>query len=434
MTASDRRSGVSDLRARPRYRPDVVGLACARVAAARERAGLPVAEFASALEPLLGWAPDAGLVKAWESAVDPPGHIVIACEVIASRPPRAGGIPPLEPGNADDQVASAVDEAEREWLQFAAEPGPESICLLWDEMTEVARAANRSAYDTFMTAQRVRRRAVKVAEQARRPGTLSDLYAIAGQATALTASTAFDLHRWASSAALARSAVSYAEMAGHDSLHAWTLGLVALLANWRHEPSTALDCFHRGLQIAPPGAPRVRLRYIAARSYALLGDAVSVGKVLEAAWRDQEQAEQRADPLSDEVGGEFAFGRARAEACAASAWLDLGCGAEAKEAAQRALAELTRLSPACQPLSQVNGARADLVSACLLNHDRDEAAEVVAKVLSVPSALMNVSLSGRLDRVMSILGAPLWSGDTVVRHLAEALSHRLAEQRRLRMD
>ncbi len=50
------------------------------------------------------------------------------------------------------------------------------------------------------------------------------------------------------------------------------LRLAALLANWRGEPDIALSHFQRGLQIAPPGAPRVRLRYIASRSYALLGD------------------------------------------------------------------------------------------------------------------------------------------------------------------
>ena len=39
------------------YRPDVVSLACSKVAAARKQTGLPVAAFAAALEPLLGWSP-----------------------------------------------------------------------------------------------------------------------------------------------------------------------------------------------------------------------------------------------------------------------------------------------------------------------------------------------------------------------------------------
>src|SRR5207244_351029 len=108
-------------------------------------------------------------------------------------------------------------------------------------------------------------------------------------------------------------AISYAALVGNSSLHAWTLGLAALLANWRHEPDNALDHFRQGMEVAPPGAPRVRLRYIAARSYALRGDAASVGRVVDQARRDLDDAVGHRDLLSEEIGGEFAFGRARAE-------------------------------------------------------------------------------------------------------------------------
>ena len=140
------------------------------------------------------------------------------------------------------------------------------------------------------------------------------------------ASSAFDLNRWDESDALAKSAASYANLAGHTSLQAWIQGLAALLANWRGEPDIALGYFERGVQIAPPGAPRVRLRYIASRSYALLGDSTSVTEVLASARSDQDDVGKHADSLSTEIGGEFAFGPARAEACAAAAWLDLGKG------------------------------------------------------------------------------------------------------------
>jgi hypothetical protein len=155
------------------------------------------------------------------------------------------------------------------------------------------------------------------------------------------ASTAFDLGRWEAAASLARSAVSYASLIGNPSLEAWTLGLSALLANWRNEPDSALAHYNHGLEIAPPGAPRVRLRFIAARSFALLDDEASVAAVLEQGRRDQDDEEKFRDSLGGEIGGEFAFGRARAEACAAAAWLDLDRGTEAKQAAHRALGELT---------------------------------------------------------------------------------------------
>src|SRR5271166_1113594 len=94
MTAAEQRSGVVDLRARRGYRPDLVSLACRRVAAAREQAGLSAAAFAAALEPLLGWSPPASLVKTWESTVPPPGQVVIACEVLVSRIARPSSPPP----------------------------------------------------------------------------------------------------------------------------------------------------------------------------------------------------------------------------------------------------------------------------------------------------------------------------------------------------
>ena len=76
--------------------------------------------------------------------------------------------------------------------------------FLWEESAEIARAANRSAWEAFTASRRIRRQALKMIEQTRRPATLSDLYVIAGQATALMASTAFDLSRWDESATLAR--------------------------------------------------------------------------------------------------------------------------------------------------------------------------------------------------------------------------------------
>jgi hypothetical protein len=423
MAAGEQPPGVVDLRARRGYKPDVVSLACSKVAATRKQTGLSVAAFAGALEPLLGWSPAPDLVRTWECAVPPPGQVVVACEVLASRTARS------EPENDADEVTSAAREAEAEQSWLLTEPGPQSIDSLWDGSLEIARAANRSARDTFNACRRIRCSALQMAKQTHRPGALSDLYVIAGQATALMASTAFDLDRWDESATLARSAVSYAELVGNASLQAWTLGLAALLANWRNEPDTALRHFHQGLQVAPAGTPRARLRYIAARSYALLGDASSVAAMVDQGRRDQDEAGQYCDVLSEQIGGEFAFSRARAEACAAAAWLDLGQGREAKDAAGRALGDLIALPLGRQPVSQVTGARIDLAAACLILRELDEAEAVLGHVLAVTPSLRNVSLSGRLERTRKHLASPCWSGDPAARQLRDALGDWPAEQR-----
>ena len=413
---TDQPGDVVDLRARRGYRPNVESLACSRVAMARKQTGLSAVAFAAALEPLLGWPPTPDLVRTWECAVAPPGQVVIACEVLASR------LAPAEAEDSTDEVASAAREAEDEQSWLLAEPGPQSVDALWDGALEIARAANRSALDMFNASRRIRCNALQLAKQTHRPGALSDLYVIAGQATALMASTAFDLGRWDESATLARSAVSYAALVGNASLQAWTLGLAALLANWRNEPDTALRHFRQGLQVAPAGTPRARLRYIAARSYALLGDASSAARVVGEARQDQADAEQHRDSLCEETGGEFAFGRGRAEACAAAAWLDLGHGREAKEAAQRALSDLMALPPGRQPLSQVTGARIDLATACVILRELDEAEATLSHVFAVPTSLRNVSLSGRLERARTQLASPCWSGDPAARRLSDALA------------
>ena len=144
--------------------------------------------------------------------------------------------------------------------------------------------------------------------------------------------------------------------------------------------------------------------------------------------RDQDDAEQHSDSLCEGTGGEFAFGRARAEACAAAAWLDLGHGHEAKKAARRALSDLTTLPSGRQPVSQVIGTRIDLATACLMQHDLDEAEDTLGCVFAIPSSLRNVSLSGRLARTRRSLASPYWSGDPAARHLNEALGEWLARQ------
>ena len=424
MTDSGPPDNVTDLRSRRGYAPDLVSLACRKVASAREQAHLSVTEFAAELGQLLGWLPAPDLVRTWESTVAPPSHVVIACEVVASREAQA------ELVDSADEVASAACEAEAEQAWLLAEPGQESIESLWDEATEIARAANRSPLQTFRASRQIRGRALGLAERARRPAAHSDLYVIVGQATALMALTAFDLNRWDESATLAQSAISYATLVRNASLQAWTLGLAALLANWRGEPDTALSHFRRGLEVAPPGTPRARLRYIAARSYALLGDHSSVRGVVDRARHDQDEADRHGDPLCEGIGGEFAFGRPRADACAAAAWLDLGCGWEAKQAAQRALGDLTALPPGRQSVSQVTGVRIDLASACLLGHERDEAEEALGHVFTVPSPLRNASLSGRLARTRKTLTSPDWSEDRAARRLDGALGDWLAERSR----
>jgi hypothetical protein len=332
----------------------------------------------------------------------------------------------------EDAVLAAADEADADDMILATELDPTSVADLWSETQALARVHSRPAVDVFTAARKIRGNARELVDHTRRPGLLSDLYVIIGQATALMASTAFDLRRWDASARLAQSAASYAGIAGHQSLQAWTLGLRATLANWRDEPDLALTYYEKGLRLAPAGAPRFRLRYIAARSHALLGDASGVTQDLVSAVADREDSNLNRDALSEETGGEFAFGQARAEACAAAAWLDLGGGSEAETHAQQALDELTAAPGARQPFSQVNGARIDLAAARLISGNRDGGADALRPVLDLPMPLRNVSLAGRMERVRQVLAGPRWRTDDQAAELAGQVGEWLTEATALR--
>jgi hypothetical protein len=302
----------------------------------------------------------------------------------------------------------------------------ESVESLQEEMALLTRAGGMAAFDVFRAVSRLRDETRSLAEHTRRPGILTDLYAVIGQGTSLMASTAFDLGRWDEAAALARASTRYADLAGHASLKAWTYGLQMTLANWRNEPDTALTYYARGMRLAPAGEPRFRLRHIASRSYALLGDGLSVSEVLQAAQRDQDGVGASPDDLSKSVGGEFAFSEARAAACAAAAWLDLGNGAEAAKNARAALASYVTIPVPRRPYSQINGTQIDIAAGHLHMGDLDGAHAALCEVLDLPTHKRNISLIGRLTKVRDLLSAPPWNADSEARQLAERVSEWLA--------
>jgi hypothetical protein len=324
-------------------------------------------------------------------------------------------------------IASTADTVACDPLLLGLTDRVDSAESLQGEVAILARSSSMAAFDVFSSARRLRDEAHRQAEKTRRPAVLSDLYAVIGQATSLMASTAFDLGHWNESAALARASTQYADLAGHASLKAWTYGLQVTLANWRNEPDAAIDYFERGMTEAPAGEPRLRLRYIAARSYALLGDERTVADLIASAEHDRDDATGRTDELSGSIGGEFAFGEARAAACAAAGWLDLHNGEEAAKHAEIALASFESLPPARRPYSQINGTLIDIAAARLLMMDLDGAIATLRPVLSLPPAKRNVSLTGRFARVRNYLFEPGGDKDPQACQLRDEISQWLAE-------
>ncbi|GIJ43948.1 hypothetical protein Val02_08340 [Virgisporangium aliadipatigenens] len=332
---------------------------------------------------------------------------------------------------ADESVAhtvvAAVDDVTSDALLLNTAAPAESPESLQDEVTLLSRATSRTAFDVFTSARQIREEARRQVDRTRRPTALSDLYSTIGQATSLMASTAFDLGHWHESETLARASTRYADLAGHASLKAWTLGLQMTLANWRDEPDAALTYYSRAMSQAPEGSPRLRLRHIAARSYALLGDKVAVDRTLTDADRDRAVAALRQDELTTSVGGEFAFEEARAAACAAACWLDVHDGEKAVRYAETALERYAAEPPGRRPYSQINGALIDIAAGRLLMRDRDGVIAALGSVLDLPVAKRNVSLTGRMRRISTALAAPAKNGDSGLAQLAQRIESWLAE-------
>lgn len=330
----------------------------------------------------------------------------------------------IMPSGSIDQgetFLAAAHESTQDAVLRAARTS-DALDIMRNQMIETARRYSyRAPIAIFTEARHTRNLAYQITDRTRRPSELADLYVVAGTANALMASIAFDLGHWDAARSLAQSATAYADLAGHASLEAWTWGLQATLANWRRDLSHALDYFERGLAIAPRGASRLRLRYIAARTYAGLGDTGATADVLAAARMDHDAMKSAGDELQNEIRGEFEFNDARAAACAAAAWLELREGDRAEEYAHVALDKYFELPEETRPFSPVNGIRINIASARLLSRDLDGASDSLRPVLALNPAMRNTALIGRLKSTREILGTPIWAQVSGARDLTEGI-------------
>ena len=324
-------------------------------------------------------------------------------------------------------VSNTVDSVENDPLLLGLSHQVDSVESLQSEVAVLARASSMAAFDVFSSARRLREEARRLVDLTRRPTLLADLYAAIGQTTSLMASTALrpgSLERVSGTGAClhqVRRPGGTRIAQGMDLRPSAHTGELAqrtrrshLLLRARHSRRTA-------------GEPQLRLRYIAARSYTLLGDGGTVAELLEEAERDRDTASTRSDELSSSIGGEFAFGEARAAACAAAGWLDLHNGEEAHKHAAIALTSYESLPAARRPYSQINGTLIDIAAARLLMNDQDGAGAALQPVLSLPPAKRNVSLAGRLTRVRDLLPAQQGRDASPAAQLREQITQWLAE-------
>lgn len=324
-------------------------------------------------------------------------------------------------GLTEADIASSAFESASD-AALRADRLADAILTSRAQLVAVARRySHRSPASVFADARAVRNITYKLADRTRRPHELADLYVLAGASNAVMASIAFDLGYWDSARTLVASATSYAQLAGHRSLEAWTWGLQATLANWRRDLAAANTAFERGIAIAPDGAPKLRLRHIAARTQSVLGDRTAVDELITTARDDREVAETVRDEFGHEIAGEFAFDDARAAACAAAAWLELGDAERAEAEADEALNLYRELGTDEQPFSPINGLRIDVSAARLCREDVEGTADALTPVLELEPAKRNAALVGRMSSLRSQLSRGRWSKANSAVGLAAAI-------------
>lgn len=340
--------------------------------------------------------------------------------------PGLAPFPPGVPGSAafavpGNLVAAVADESGEYASRSAGMLVPaERLGEIREDVRQLARAYHRTPPLAFIAeACQIRVQACRMAERTRRPGQITGLYEVAGQACALMSVASFDLAVWSAAIEQAHAARTFAEIAGHPALQAWTLGMLGLIAYWHSRPRDAVRWTAEGLELAVAASARARLHSISARAWAHLGDSTRTREAIAAADRERDAAAgQEADDLHDGIGGEFGWGPARQERCAASALLRIG---DPGRAAARA-AEAIRLHPGDPTGSLVDmTARADLAAAELVRGRLDAAEDALDNVWTLPAQHRRYGLVGRLEDVVAALAAPRYAKAPRAAALAERI-------------
>lgn len=250
MTGS---SNLTALRSHRNYRPNVVALACGRVAAARQEAELSLEAFADALWPILGHRPTPELIRLWETSVAPPSDVLVACEILTAS--IAGS------DEAETSAAEEVRETSQELVTLESRLGG-------DAMLPAAIKAFRAAQLSLAA----------IPKQDR-----LDLEAATGEAGEVAAWIAYDSDRPGQSYSLARDALVHSRAAGDRSMELFLLNHLTMLDIVTGAPAertieTAAQVFEGDKHLAPRVGAIFEIRR--GRALARLGDSAGAIKAI----------------------------------------------------------------------------------------------------------------------------------------------------------
>lgn len=328
------------------------------------------------------------------------------------------------PLDLEAEIAMTAHHAQEDATTTAATSLSDlSIEQLYEDMGEAARGytTSLSPAEVWTTTSRVRDQAEELRGRTHVPAQQQELLLLAGQASALLATCAFDLGQVAPAKRLARTAALYGETARCEPLQAFAAGVLAYVAYFAGTPSEAVRQAQRGRAYHGLGdTAERRLRSIEARAHAYLGDRDSALRI---ALLSETAGEGTTDLLHDEIGGEFGFSNERLAMSNASTALLVGDGERAEDCASRALKLLHRRPQPEQSAAVLAGASADLALARLLRDEVEGAAEALTPMWTVPASQRLSGLLHRLARIRQVLASPRYQEAASTGDLAERVEH-----------
>ncbi|MGQ0775121.1 MAG: hypothetical protein ACT4NY_12000 [Pseudonocardiales bacterium] len=308
-------------------------------------------------------------------------------------------------------MVAATDSAE-----FALWQGVDQLCV--DTLyLRLSRLAHDYVHAEMMPVVRaVHELRAETIELLPRAGTFGrELYLVAGICSAVLAHAAGNLGHLHESPWHVNAALRFAELSRCPVLAAWALGVQALQLEWSGYPDRSLDTLTRAstyLDREPesPGTTGVWLAAIEARAHARRGDIHATRRALDqvAFHRDQSAIHTTGEYDMDSIGGILIFGEPKQHYYAATALRRVG---QMPAARTHALAAIDGYEHGPQQLRSYGDdtlARLDLAISYAADDrpDLDAAADTLAQVCALPTALLLPTLGGHLDDLAAAASAP----------------------------
>jgi transcriptional regulator with XRE-family HTH domain len=248
-----------------------------------------------------------------------------------------------------------------------------------------------------------------------RPSEMSELYVLMAATCAVLGSVSHDLAEPKAAVIQTRSAVRFAELAGHRSLITWSYCTWAMIHSWWGTSKDVLDVIDRIDD--PYGLSAVRLSGFAARAYAEMGDKDAAH---EAIARSCDEHSKAADTgVLAEFGATFSFSPARRHYYNSMGHADLGEWSRALSEAGQTIGMYAPAQadtwPATLTLAEINSARS------LLHLEGPDAAlQCLRRVFETPHGQRIPQVMAGIDRVWNDLCTG-WSRDESGNALGDAI-------------